>query len=148
MARPVPYTTSVQRNVDALNGQAVQVLIKSVPANIGDILYATVSQEFTTQESYPDGRPAFVWVELFLSSDPAAVTAPNSAQLFAARGGTNIMPGQHHFCFERTGWVKIPSAGTWFVIFAVTWDPDAGMLPGRIEQGESYGKLDVLNFVR
>ncbi len=136
------YTTK-QLNPFAWPGQPVQCLRVEVPCQLNDVLVGLASQEFTTQEAYPSGPNAMTWVDFFVSQDPNALVAASVPMFFASRGATNITPAQHHLPFGVNGAVTIPIAGTWYAILVVNWDEDL-RLPGIINQGESYGKLDVI----
>ena len=139
---PVHSYTIEKLNIDAVPGEGVQVLRLPVDAAAGDVLIAMASQVFTTKEEQSN---ALTWCDLFLSQDPAAIAAASEDLYFASQGGTNITPAEHHFLFVLNGAVTVPSTGTWYAILSVYWDEDLS-LPGRIEQGANYGKLDVVAF--
>ena len=58
------------------------------------------SLEVTPHEAIQN---ALVWVDIFVSQDPHAVSPVSPDYDMGAQGGTNITPNQHHYKFERSG---------------------------------------------
>lgn len=137
------YTTGTAgvQNTSAHIGKATQIFCLPIGVRkAGDIVDIDADEEVTINTDYD----AWVWCEIFISTDPAAVTTLDSAHQAAGRNGTNVLAEQHHAVFAKSGKVRVPSNGTYWAIMAITWSADSEN-DGTLE-GKGYGMMTAMVF--
>ncbi len=129
-------TNSTRLNTSCTPGattQAVRVGPLSLVA--GDVLICSAHTEVTQNQG--DAQNVLVSDSLFISTSSSALSGTLNADIvggpYAGYNATNITPAQHHLVLQINGTLTVAITGSYYLIHAITWDGDPGIVAGTLE---------------